>query len=632
VDETDELKELRRRVKELERSRNMLWALEQAAVAMAGELSVERVFEAIGTTLRELSTQTVVLRLDEDRRHLRVAYISTDPGVRGMLEKHIGVSGRTIAMAVEPVGFFRRVIGQATTSYAENTAEVAQEILPHVPRVALDFVLDRLGMAQMIGAPLVVGEQPGRGGQRGDRVWGTIILSSRELAPADLTAVAVFAHQVGWALHKAELLERLHHSLEEVQATQAQLLQAQKMEALGRLTGGIAHDLNNLLTAVLMSNELAACSIPEDSPARLELETIERTARRASELIKKLLTFSREQILRPQVVTLEQVMLGLGPLLQRLIGEDVQLQVDGDPSGRPWRTRVDIGQLEQVILNLVVNARDAMPEGGTLRIETRNVEADRAAPGGASGVRLSVFDTGSGLPVALLPRIFDPFFTTKPQGEGTGLGLSVAYGIVHQHGGVLTAANRPGGGAAFHVWLPVVDENDRVGAAAPRAIRGAALTPAAGIMVDGGRRVLLVEDEPTVRATVMRSLERFDMVFSAASTLDEARTLYAEGGVDILISDVILPDGNGIDLCEELHALDGDLAVVLVSGYTDARVDTALIEERGWAFLRKPFSTQDLASAIENVSTAVNQASEKESEKESESSENATEPSSTSSG
>jgi signal transduction histidine kinase len=580
-----DIERLQARVEELERSEQLLRALERASAAMVGALQPDHVIEAIGDTLVDLGLQTVVLRKTADHR-LRVAKLSLSSPVVSSIEKRVGITERQFSIDYRRVDFYRNIVEQRRSIHVGDTFEIAASVLPGLAAPLVRFVLDRLGMSQMIGAPLIVGND----------VWGVFVISSVRLTPADVSAVRLFAHQVGWALHKTRLLSSLNETIQSMESTQAQLIQAQKMEALGRLTGGIAHDLNNLLTGILMSAELVRLDSPEDQAVRTELSNIVHTSQRAADLVKQLLAFSRRQALRKVLVDLSNELQDLRPLLHRVIGEDIRLRLDLGCE-EPCVTRIDVPQLEQVILNLVVNARDAMPNGGDLVLRVRKRTPDTTPEGvePCPMLCLSVEDTGEGIPNHIKARLFDPFFTTKPRDKGTGLGLSVAYGIVRQHGGWLAVDSEVGVGSRFHVWLPAAE----VG---PQEVIPKQRTPSDEFQVpDGLGSILLVEDEATLRGVVQRCLERFETNLHVATTVEEARRQFQTKSPDLIICDVVLPDGNGLDLCEELHERHPGLSVVLVSGYTDRRVDLRAIDEKGWVFLPKPFSAGDLLRAIETT-------------------------------
>jgi two-component system cell cycle sensor histidine kinase/response regulator CckA len=378
-----------------------------------------------------------------------------------------------------------------------------------------------------------------------------------------------------------------------------QLRQAQKMEAVGRLAGGIAHDFNNLLTAIKGSAEMLLMDLPLGSVHREDATEIERAAGRAAELTRQLLAFSRKQVLVPTVLDLNAAVRDMERMLRRMIGEHVELVTELDPALA--RVTADPGQVEQMLMNLAVNARDAMPGGGRLTIATAGVELGaeearrypyRVQPG--AYVRLTVSDTGTGMDEATLARIFEPFFTTKEKGRGTGLGLSTVYGIVKQSGGYVWADSRPGRGSTFTVYLPATAA--QVEPAAPRL--------AGGEHAPGRASVLLVEDEDAVRSLVRRILDRAGYRVVEASGPAQARTLFEEGGrrFDLLLTDVVMPGGSGRDLARDLAAARPGLAVLFMSGYTDDALFEQGMAATGGSLIEKPFDPEVL---IRRVGEAV---------------------------
>ena len=376
-----------------------------------------------------------------------------------------------------------------------------------------------------------------------------------------------------------------------------QLLQSQKMEAVGRLAGGIAHDFNNLLTAVSGYSELLLTQLAEGDPRRESAEEIRQAGSRAAALTRQLLAFSRRQVLEPRVLDLNAVIAGMERMLRRVIGEDVELTTALEPE--LWRAKADPGQIEQVILNLVVNARDAMPRGGRLTVETANVELDEEFAGLYATVQpgphvmLAVSDTGVGMDAELQARLFEPFFTTKERGKGTGLGLSTTYGIVKQSGGSIWVYSEPGHGTTFKIYLPRCEEplEDLVAPVPPKA-------PASGT-----ESVLLVEDEPEVRRLVEKLLGlRGYRVLSAASPAEAiAMARRHEAPIELLLTDVIMPGMNGRELARILAETRPRMRVLYMSGYTDAAISQQGILAPGTAFLSKPFTPDVLARKVREV-------------------------------
>jgi two-component system cell cycle sensor histidine kinase/response regulator CckA len=376
-----------------------------------------------------------------------------------------------------------------------------------------------------------------------------------------------------------------------------QFRQSQKMEAVGLLAGGVAHDFNNLLTVITSYCHLLLDDLSPADPRRADLEEIRKAATGAAMLTRQLLAFSRQQVLEPKVLDLNAVVAAAGKLLKRLIGEDVELAAVLAPD--LGTIKADLGQLEQVIMNLAVNARDAMPLGGKLTIETGNVELDGAYtqehPVVTAGpyVLLSVSDSGIGMDEATQSRIFEPFFTTKEKGKGTGLGLSTVYGIVKQSGGFVWVYSELGHGTTFKIYLPRVDER-------ADAEAGAEAGPSS---MHGAETVLVAEDAAAVRAVVRQVLKRHGYVVLTAADGQSALelALEQEGPIHLLVTDVIMPEMSGPQLADRLRERRPELKVLFVSGYTDDAIVRHGILEPGIAFLQKPFTPEALARKVREV-------------------------------
>jgi PAS domain S-box-containing protein len=375
-----------------------------------------------------------------------------------------------------------------------------------------------------------------------------------------------------------------------------QLQQAQKMEAVGQLAGGIAHDFNNMLTAIAANAELVQDALPAGDALRDDVEEIKSATTRAAALTRQLLAFSRQQVLQPRVLELDSVVMGMDRMLRRIIGEDVDL-VTVLPPG-VGRVEVDPGQIEQIVLNLAVNARDAMPTGGKLTIETARVEFDEAyarshapvQPG--SYVMLAVSDTGMGMTPEVKARVFEPFFTTKEPGKGTGLGLATVYGIVKQSGGFIWVYSEPGAGTAFKLYLPRVEE-----AAAPLAPR-TVVEPQRGT-----ETILLVEDEAPVRRVAREVLRRYGYKVLEARRGEEALAICQDhpGVIHLVVTDVVMPGMSGPELVQQLSVLRPGIKVLFASGYPGEAIAHHGILDQGVAFLQKPFSVAELASKVREV-------------------------------
>lgn len=378
------------------------------------------------------------------------------------------------------------------------------------------------------------------------------------------------------------------------------LQQAQKMEAVGQLAGGVAHDFNNLLTIINGYSEVVADSIPPDSPHREPLEEIRKAGERAASLTRQLLAFSRRQVMTPKVLNINDVVHDTERMLRRVISEDVQLRTV--LSVCPGQVRADPGQLAQVLLNLAVNARDAMPQGGLLTIETANVEVSErnrtireCVPPG-SYVRLSVADTGVGMTEEVRRRVFEPFFTTKGLGKGTGLGLPVVQGIVAQSEGYIEIESHLGKGTCFQVFLPRVD----------RAIRSEQESSSAAPPPCGVETILLVEDEPSVRALTRRVLQSCGYRVLEAANGDEALRLAVQlpEPIHLLMTDVVMPGMDGRTLAERLHDQRPDIKVLYMSGYTNDTIVRRGVSQEQLNYLQKPYSPAVLAHKVREVLTS----------------------------
>ena len=389
----------------------------------------------------------------------------------------------------------------------------------------------------------------------------------------------------------------------EQKALENQMAQSQKLQAVGQLAGGIAHDFNNVLTAIIMASDLLLANHRPSDPSFPDIMNIKQNANRAASLVRQLLAFSRRQTLRPEVLSLTDVLADLRMLLTRLVGNGVNLQIE---HGRDlWPVKADLGQFEQVIVNLAVNARDAMPEGGDLLIRTRNVGMAESETFSYRGfdpgeyVLVEVQDAGTGIAPDVLEKIFEPFFTTKEVGKGTGLGLSMVYGIVKQTGGFIYADSEPGAGAAFRIFLPrhVATEKEQQ----EEKPEPEAATKSRDL--SGSATVLLVEDEDAVRMGGVRALTSRGYTVHEASSGIEALEIMNEldGGVDIVVSDVVMPEMDGPTLLTELRKTHPNIKFIFVSGYAEDAFAKNLPEDAKFGFLPKPFSLKQLATTVKEM-------------------------------
>jgi two-component system cell cycle sensor histidine kinase/response regulator CckA len=513
-------------------------------------------------------------------RHLDVAFarIWTLDEVGGMLELQASAG-----MYTHIDGAHSRVpLGQY------KIGAIAHERRPHLtnqvvgdPQVHDQEWARREGLVAFAGYPLVVHE----------RVLGVMAMFARhvlsEFVPKALASVA---SAVALGIERKRAEEALRQSEE-------RLRQVQKMEAVGRLAGGVAHDFNNLLTVITSYSDLVLEDLAADDPTRDDIAQIRKAAEGAAALTRQLLAFSRQQVLEPKVLDLKATVAGTEKLLQRLIGEDVQLATALAPD--LGAVKADPIQLEQIIINLAVNARDAMPAGGRLTIEAANVEMDEvyvrshapARPG--RYVMLALSDTGIGMDEQTKARIFEPFFTTKESGKGTGLGLATVYGIVKQAGGFIWVYSEPGRGTSFKVYLPRVDE-----AAEPTVARPPTTEPRRG-----AETVLVVEDAASVRMVTRQVLERYGYTVLEAPNGETALRLAAKhhGPIQLLLTDVVMPGLSGRQLAEQLSRLRPEMKVLYVSGYADNAIVHHGILDSGVAYLQKPFTPESLARRVRDV-------------------------------
>jgi len=524
------------------RTERLLRALHVAGLAMEMAVSPDNVFVTVGEELGKVGLLCTLHLTSDDRSQVSLAYASP-----------------ALFPSGPPAG---------ASPLAEN--KVFQAILG-----GAHAVFD----AGAIVAPLLFE----------DRLLGYLTVLSPEVGVDDIPAVQVFANEIAAAWRKAHLVGELRRSLQDLQRTQEQLIQSQKMEAVGRLAGGVAHDFNNQLTAIMGYADILRTSLAEGDARREEVAEILRAAGRAAELTRQLLAFSRRQVLRPRVVDLNDLVREMRGMLQRLIGENIRLHTrcaDGS-----LRVRADPAQLEQVIMNLAVNARDAMPEGGLLEIATET-EPPRAGQRGDLFHFLSVTDTGTGMSPEVLSRLFEPFFTTKEPGRGTGLGLSTAYGIIKQSGGHITCRSTPGKGTTFAIRLPSTEEVPAEGARAP------------AIQVAPGReKILVVEDEAQVRELVRRILASAGYSVVTASSGEEAGDLMSvQDDVQMVITDLVLPGSvSGIDIARRTLADSRGLRLLCISGYSEQLVSGASALLSSAPFLQKPFSGSELLKKVRAI-------------------------------
>jgi two-component system cell cycle sensor histidine kinase/response regulator CckA len=394
----------------------------------------------------------------------------------------------------------------------------------------------------------------------------------------------------------------------ERRALENQINQSQKMDMVGQLAGGIAHDFNNVLSAIMMANDFLLNAHKPTDPSFQDIMQIKQNATRAATLVRQLLAFSRRQTLRPQVLDLGDALSDLTMLLRRLIGEKVKLDL---VHGRDlWPVKVDVSQFEQVVVNLAVNARDAMPEGGKLTVRTANVTSEEAAVLSHKGmpaaeyVKIDITDTGTGIPAEIVDKIFEPFFSTKEVGKGTGLGLSTVYGIVKQTGGFIYVDSEANRGTSFHIFLPRHHPELEV-APEPAAAKETPAEAKPRTDLTGQGTILLVEDEEGLRSLNARGLRsRGYSVIEASNGIEAMEALEEKNGaVDLVVSDVVMPEMDGPTLLKEMRGRNPDLKIIFVSGYAEDAFEKSLPENQQFAFLPKPFTLSQLVAAVKETMT-----------------------------
>ena len=427
--------------------------------------------------------------------------------------------------------------------------------------------------------------------------WQEFLVKGKDGRETDAT-FAVVALSDGTSISIGQDITARKRAEEELRKSEEQLIQSQKLESIGRLAGGVAHDFNNLLTAINGYSDLSLRRLKTDDPIRNNIEEIKKAGERAAALTRQLLAFSRKQVMQPKIVDLNTIILDMEKMLQRLIGEDIELRTVIE--SELGTVKADPGQIEQVIMNLVINARDAMPQGGILTIETANVYLDEpyatyhisAKPG--SYVMLAVSDTGTGMDEETKQHIFEPFFTTKEPGKGTGLGLATVYGIVKQSEGNIWAYSELGKGTSFKIYLPQLG-----------SVTGGREKTGAGdnSLQKGTETILLVEDEDVVRHLSLEILESCGYKVIQAENGIEAMNKCGSNNcrIDLLVTDVVMPQMGGRELAERLSGIYPDMKVLFTSGYTDDAVVRHGIIDEGTNFIQKPFTLDAFAKKVRQL-------------------------------
>ena len=562
---------------EAARRRREAEALARVGAALAEQLDVSAVAAQIGQSVRELlSARTGVLRLLEPDGSLRG--IAFEGASRQNFEPgHVSPAGDGLGPLAIATGGTVRIPDARTDPRLTLTDEMRR-------------AFDRAGVASFLSVPL--------------RARGKIIgvvnigdVAGRMYSDGEIALVETFAGQAAIAIENVRLYQEAREAYQQLAETQQQLLQSQKMEAVGKLAGGIAHDFNNLMTVVIGSAQLLRQRLGADHPVARHVNLIEKTAERTATITRQLLAFSRKQTLRPEIIEVNGLVSRIGSMLRALLGEDIDLVTDLAPD--LWPVRADAGQVEQVVTNLAINARDAMPRGGRLTIQTGNVTLDQTyarrdtdlVPG--PYVMVAVSDTGTGMDTDTLSHVFEPFFTTKEPGKGTGLGLATVYGIVKQSGGHIFIDSEPGVGTSFKVYLPRVNTVPHVDVAEER--------PAAAPR--GMETILLVEDEEPVRELLQEVLEDLGYTVLAAPdgraaiTVSEAHA----GPIALVLTDIIMPGMSGPDLVRRMEELRPETKALYMSGYTGTATIRLDALNGGTSLIEKPFTPAGVAAKVREV-------------------------------
>ena len=500
-----------------------------------------------------------------------------------------------VSVQDRPINEVRPLAGTATEEVwrtrsgllvqAEKEEEI-QKVIDKYPGLLPVF---KSGLRSIISVPLI----------SKDEVIGVLHVRTNEpnaYSERDLKLAERVGIQIAGAIANAHLFKERIRAEKGMADLQEQLRQSQKMEAVGRLAGGIAHDFNNFLTVMRGRSQLALMGLKEGDPLRESFEAIDSATTKSANLVRQLLAFSRRQVMQMVVLGLNTLIRDLEKMLRRLIGEDVELlTVLTDDLGK---VKADPGQIEQVLLNLAVNARDAMPKGGKLIIETANVELDEAYAHSHVAVKpghyvmLSVSDTGVGMTPEVKKQAFEPFFTTKERGKGTGLGLATVYGIVKQSGGNIWVYSEPGQGATFKIYLPRVEEalTEEKEKEPPRLFRGVGV-------------ILVVEDAEEVRKVVLEVLK--SQGYSVLEAADDKDALLIcqqyKDTIHLLVSDVVLPGVNGPALARQLVALHPEMKLLFMSGYTEDAIVHHGVLDKGVNYIQKPFTMEGLARKVWEV-------------------------------
>jgi PAS domain S-box-containing protein len=499
---------------------------------------------------------------------------------KNQIQKYLDVAG-VILLVLDKTGRITLINRKGCEILEKPREEILgrnwlESFVPRKARPAVEETFARL--LQECSSKVESSESPLLRASGGERsiLWNNVVLRDDK------------GEVCGLILSGEDITERKH--------LEAQFIQAQKMEAVGRLAGGIAHDFNNLISVILGYSSFLLENITNDESIRADVNEIQKAGERAASLTRQLLAFSRKQPLQPRVLRLDRLVTDMEKFLRRIIGEDIVLVTRalenlGD-------IKADPGQVEQVIMNLAVNARDAMPGGGTLTIKTGSATLDAScrdiSPEARAGkfITLTITDTGAGMTREVLSHVFEPFYTTKELGKGTGLGLSTVYGIIRQHDGFITVNSEYGKGTTFTIYLPAFSFEE--------AVQASVEPEEQDLLRSGGEHILLVEDEEGVRRFAARTLRKYGYVVTEAAGFKDAVAAFRKipGAVNMLFTDVVLPDNTGVALTEELMSLQPGLKVVISSGYVDEKSQWPAIQKKGFPFLPKPYTSAELLRTV----------------------------------
>ncbi|MFQ6100225.1 MAG: GAF domain-containing protein [Anaerolineae bacterium] len=588
-----------REIAERKRAEQLLQALNAAAITMERALTPEETFAAVAEELEKLGFLCTVLLADECQSRVFPKHLSYDPGAIEAAEKLTSLKVEDFSIPIETADVYRKVVWEKETVFVENAEDIARQSLPEPLQGFAQQLVSTLKLSKSIRAPLLVK----------NKVIGVFSVQSDDLTAENIPAITAFAHQVAAAWHKATLMQELERSLEELRQTQSQLIQAQKMEAVGRLAGGMAHDFNNILTTILLYAQMLLRSRHLPSDLTQSVEIILDESRRAADLVQKVLDFSRRSMMETQPDDLGSFVTQIMDILKRTLPENIHLIPEMGTD--EYVVHADPTQVQQMVMNLAVNAQDAMPDGGELRISLSSVEVmlDEEPPAAempaGEWVCLAVSDTGTGMPPEVMSHIFEPFFTTKPVGKGTGLGLAQVYGIVKQHQGYIGVDTEVGRGTTFRIYFPA----HRTGEESEEIAKEEALVAPKG----KGETILLVEDNERVRGVGRNMLESLGYrVLTAANGL-EALEVYRSAaeacpergrGIDLVITDIVMPEMGGRELIQELRRTAPHLKAVAITGYALAEDPRKLRNGGILEVVQKPFEVNALGEVVRRIMDA----------------------------